>query len=57
MKKQIIDNLCNDYIKMLQNCNNEKTQNIECKLLENLYDNCLIYKKQKTKQLNNDLHK
>lgn len=52
MKKEVLDNLCNNYIKMLQKCNNEKTQNIECKLLENLYDNCLIFKKQKKRQLN-----
>lgn len=52
MKKEVIDNLCNDYIKMLQTCNNEKTQTIECKLIENLYENCLIFKKQKEKQLN-----
>ena len=52
MKKEVIDNLCNDYIKMLQTCNNEKTQNIECKLIEKIYENCLLYKKQKEKQLN-----
>lgn len=50
MKKKVFHNLCNDYIKMLQNCNNEKGKNIECKILENIYENCVLYKKQKEKQ-------
>jgi|TARA_B100000902_G_C27261495_1_gene891038 hypothetical protein len=52
MKKEVLDKLCNNYIKILETCNNEKTQNIECKLIKNLYENCLIFKKQKEKQLN-----
>lgn len=52
MNKKVIENLCVDYKKMLQSCNNKKNQNIECKLLENLYENCLLFKKQKEKQLN-----
>tara|TARA_Y100000389_G_scaffold183794_1_gene201625 strand:+ start:690 stop:857 length:168 start_codon:yes stop_codon:yes gene_type:complete len=52
MNKKVIENLCVDYKKMLQSCNNNKNQNIECKLLENLYENCLLFKKQKEKQVN-----
>ena len=41
--------VCKNYKDMLQKCDHPMNDNIECNLLKNLYDNCLIYQKQKCK--------
>ena len=46
-KETKINNICKNYKDMLQKCDQTIDDNIECKLLKNLYDNCLIYKKTK----------
>jgi len=57
-KETKINNICKNYEYMLQKCDqtidtdaaysdSDKDDNIECKLLKNLYEKCLLYQKTK----------
>ena len=50
-KETKINDSCKNYKNLVQKCNNQSmNDNIECNLLKNLYDNCLIYQNQNQKQ-------